>query len=76
MLIEDSKQQKPVFKIQVQTKDGKLKLLDEKFKTKSAAVAELKNILTGMNNGDKCENISHLYILEINNKKKKDQVMN
>lgn len=77
MLIKESKQTKPVFKIQVQTKDGKLKMLDEKFKTKAAAVTELKSILAGMNNGDKCESISHLYILALNNSKKnKNQIMN
>lgn len=68
-----------VFKIQVKTKDGKLKFLDTKFNSKSAAIKELKDILIGMNNGDKCEDITHLLVIELLNDsqtKNKDQVFN
>ena len=78
MLTDKSTTKKSQFKIQVKTKDGKQKTQETKFDTKVAAVKELNNILLGLYNGDRCENISQLLVLEFLDKTDdiKNQIFN
>jgi hypothetical protein len=68
MLTDKLTTSKSEFKIQVKTKDGKSKYLDGVFSNKVDAIKELNNILIGLKNGDRCENIKQLIVLEFSGK--------